>query len=406
MRVLVLSPGVPHPERGASVVLFHHYIAALARSGHDLTHLCLHEGREPDPAAIADHGARTGLVPGRTLFACAAGGFRASRFSVRLENGDPAPLDARIAAARPDAILAFDIHAAALAAGASAARKIVWLGDLQFQSSWYNYLYGFRENPLSLRWLPYAWAQRRAWARVYADVLRHFETVIVSSGSSVAALAELGIASRYAPYPWPAAADLPAALPPKPAMPTFLFFGNLTGLGSRSALHFMFRKVVPRLRRLWGRGGFRLLIAGHADLRDFAVRAIAETPELEFLGFVEDLVGLIRQCHAVLAPMDVPVGNRSRILTAMAAGGLVIAHRNTSLGNPALVDGQTARLFGTADEMVAQMRDAFRDPARQMPVIRAAHRVYEEQFSPAAASGLFVSLLAGQAPAARTDETL
>src|SRR5690606_26755290 len=47
----------------------------------------------------------------------------------------------------PDAIVCFDLEAAAAAAPVGANLKTVWLGDLNFRSMWYNYLYGFRETP-------------------------------------------------------------------------------------------------------------------------------------------------------------------------------------------------------------------------------------------------------------------
>ena len=82
---------------------------------------------------------------------------------------------------------------------------------------------------------------------------------------------------------------------------------------------------------------------------------IADNPEFQWLGFVPDIDSVITACHAVLFPIDVAVGNRSRILTALCKGALVIAHRNVALGNPALVDGRTCALAATPEEFIDRM---------------------------------------------------
>jgi glycosyltransferase involved in cell wall biosynthesis len=204
--------------------------------------------------------------------------------------------------------------------------------------------------------------------------------VLVASHSSVAALARLGIKAEYAPYPWPETGHVQA---PQPAeLPTFLFFGQLGGLGSRSALHFMFEKVYPRLRRRWGPEGFRILIAGAGEFPDWAVRLVDGLKEVERMGFVEDLGVVLRRCHAALFPIAVPVGNRSRILTAMAYGVPVIAHRNCALGNSNLVDGETALLAADASGFAERMERIVREPALARSVADRAYSCYKAHFHP------------------------
>jgi glycosyltransferase involved in cell wall biosynthesis len=81
-------------------------------------------------------------------------------------------------------------------------------------------------------------------------------------------------------------------------------------------------------------------------------------------------------------PIDVPVGNRSRILTAMAMRALVIAHANTALGNPALVDGETCYLASDAEGFVRAMAEAVDNPVRRMTIIDRAFRCYDQRFRP------------------------
>jgi glycosyltransferase involved in cell wall biosynthesis len=281
----------------------------------------------------------------------------------------------------PDIVLCFDLLSAWLTARVPA-RRLVWLGDLRFQTALYHAIYAARENPARAVHIPSNWLGCRAWKKIYGETLRGADQVIVSSHSSIGALTPLGIRSEYEPYPWPETTDeaRSGTDPCPPETPTFLFFGSLGGLGSRSALHLLTCKVFPLLRRCWGKGGFRVLIAGRGTLPGWALQAIAGKPEFETLGFVEDLDGLVARCHAVLVPIDVPVGNRSRILAAMARRALVIAHANAALGNPDLVDGETCYLASSPAGFVDRMQRAVRDRQAASAITARALERFRSRF--------------------------
>ena len=112
---------------------------------------------------------------------------------------------------------------------------------------------------------------------------------------------------------------------------------------------------------------------------------------------IPDLDVEMARSHAVIAPIDVPVGNRSRILTAMAKGSLVIAHRNVALGNPHLIDGETALLAGDAQGFAERMAWAVERPDMRDRIIRHAMQVYRDNYAPSAASPQMAQQLAGVA---------
>ena len=153
-------------------------------------------------------------------------------------------------------------------------------------------------------------------------------------------------------------------------------------------------ELYPRLVRMWGPGGFQLFLAGTKQPADWVQAAIQQKPEIKFEGFVDDLVGFMGRCHAVLVPIKVPVGNRSRILTAMAHGALVIAHRNTALGNADLVSGENCLLAGSADEFLQHMRLAVEAPARAAAIAQNGRQVYERRFAPPMAVAALLDLIA------------
>jgi len=379
-KVLVITAGIPHESEGASVVLFYHYIEHTLRAGHKVFHVLLIEGDTwPDEAVRSYHRKITSFGP------CEIATIRQPRFvrqgafghDLDLSNGRDA-LE-RAAEFAADATIAFDILAAWAAAAVETPRRIVWLGDLNFQTMRYHALYAVRESPRGMLALPRHLLAAWHWKRVYRSVLRGADDIVVSSASSVRELAKLGLRSEYEPYPWPMAVGDRARM--VPTIPTFMFFGNLVGLGSRSALHLLLRLYGPLLA-LWGTRGFRVRIAGRGRLPPWFMSAICDKPEIEWLGFVPDLGSLLDDSHAVLAPIEVPVGNRSRILTGLAHGVLVIAHSNVALGNPDLVDGETCALADDAISFLAHLRRAVEHDEWRQSIALNGRRCYQERFHP------------------------
>ncbi|MDP1611560.1 MAG: glycosyltransferase [Sulfuritalea sp.] len=403
-RVVVITEGVPHPSKGASAVLFFHYVRALVDAGldvlaiviatHDVDAVSLAEYRDPLASAgrfqlVCFKGERT-LVP--------------ERFGL-IKRFDQFPsLSRTVEDFSPQAVLAFDVAMAAVVAPMKIPLKLAWLGDLQFESNWYNYRYSMREDWKAYRWIPYAWFQCLQWKKVYRNALKSFHRIVVSSDSSVAALQRLGLHSSFLPYPWPNQGavdrDVQRRLSGKPA---FLFFGNLVGLGSRSSLHFLFDKVYPRLIAMWGANGFTIIVGGAASPRDWMVSEIAARPEFVFEGFIDDLLHRMAECHAVITPLDVPVGNRSRIITAWAKRVLVVSHVNAARGNPALIDGQTALLATDAQEFADRMRFAYEQPAACEEIINRAERAYLEHYAPDRAAPAFADMIAQASAAQQTN---
>ena len=391
-RLLIVSPGIPHESRGASTVLFYHYIARFKRSGFRVINILLLEPDNHTEESLAEYENKI-ADNGFTIFPCRAQTFvltRPSGFQLNMSATAGAVACAQVFKA--DAVVCFDLLSAWVGGQIEDGAKIAWLGDLRFQTEWYHTWYAVKESWRNLRDLPVAWIRYGLWQRAYRDVLRRMDSVVVSADSSRRHLRRIGVEAAYLPYPWP---DISVrereAATESPQVPSFVFLGTLTGLGSRSAFHFMLDAVYPWAVRVWGRNGFRILIAGARGLPGWVERELGGRPELKYLGFVEDIVGVMRTCHAVLVPIEVPVGNRSRILTAMAAGVPVVAHANAALGNPDLVDGTTCYLARDGRRFVEGMRRAVEKPEEVARIARQARSCYEAHFSPEAATGMLVA---------------
>lgn len=398
--VLIVSPGVPHPSEGASTVLFYQYIRGIAEAGARVLNILLTDATNRDARLLGEYLESTRDLP---LFEAIEHPleqmYRVSRWTraPRVLGLPPSVLD-RARAFRPDAVVCLDLLSAAYARQlASPSSRVVWLGDLNFQTFWYHALHDLREQTGSLLRLLLVAVECLQWRRFYASTLADVRDVIVSSKASEPALQGLGIRSTYLPYPWPAKAETSAAVE-APVLPTFAFFGSLSGLGSRSAFDMMINHIYPQLVSAFGAGGFRLLLAGTRTAPAWVTAAVTGKTEIVLHGFVDDLVAFMRGCHAVLVPIEVPVGNRSRILTAMAHGSLVVAHANTAAGNPDLVSGENCLLARSPAEFVAHLRFAAEQPEEGAGIAARGQQTYLRLFSPVPAVARFVERVSDGLP--------
>jgi len=392
LRLLICSPGVPHESKGASTVLFYHYIDRLKHSRYDILSLLLLQSDSHTDAEVDAYIKKIETPGSFRVQTCTAESFVLNeRSSIRLNTHAAEQALEYGRAFAPDVLFGLDVLSAWVLDELKCPAKLVWLGDLNFQSYWYNTLYAVKENWQAAVAIPGAWYQRHVWSQLYATVLKKVDSVIVSSKSSEVHLRRLGVHSVYKPYPWPNAVSLNGSHDLKHRIPSFLFFGSLTGLGSRSALRFMLTKLYARLIREWGRGGFQIFLCGTRNLPAWVERSLVGKAEIKYLGFVEDIDALMSTCHAVLVPIDVPVGNRSRIVTAMAKGSLVIAHTNASCGNPDLIDGETCYLASNVDEFFHRMQRAFKNPEEVARIVERAREAYRRLFEPKTACEMLVN---------------
>jgi glycosyltransferase involved in cell wall biosynthesis len=393
--ILILGPGVPHPHEGASTVLFYQYIRGLAEAGARLLHVMLTDGTNRNERLRGEYLASMHDQPAFAAVECPLERMYSQNRWTRAPQVQtlPAPTVDRVKAFRPDLVVCLDLLAAAYALQIDTRdARVIWLGDLNFETFWYNAWYDAKERWVSAVRLPLTVLACAQWRRFYRLTLHGARAVIVSSKASEGALHRLGLKSTYLPYPWPAKVETGRPVE-KPSRPAFAFFGSLSGLGSRSAFDTLINTIYPQLVRTWGTGGFTVFLAGTRQAPRWVQSALQDRPEIVFQGFVADLVSFMRACHAVVVPIDVPVGNRSRILTAMAHGSLVVAHRNTTAGNPDLVSGVNCLLAASAEEFAKHLRFAVESPAEALRIARQGQATYERLFSPRPATERFIAVV-------------
>jgi glycosyltransferase involved in cell wall biosynthesis len=399
-RLVICSPCIPQVSGAGSPVVFYRYIEGLKQLGFDIFNLVLSDPAQATEEALHAY-AQSMAKDGQCCIWPIRSGHPIPRSPFRHGLEHSPNLTAAVKAVRafsPDAVFCIDLGSAWVCRDLLDYPTVVWLGDLNFQTFWYHTQYYIKERLISPSRWPYrfarTWVECQLWKKVYRNVLRDARSVVVCAQSSVAELAKLGISSQYLPYPWPDSLSPGQPLARKPGnRPTFVFFGTLAALGSRSALQLLLKEVYPLARRHWGPGAFDLLIAGTRQLPEWAKNQLVDKPEVKYLGFVPDLTDLLSHCHGVLVPIDVPVGNRTRILHSMSGGALVIAHANVALGNPDLVNGTNCYLAANAADFFTSMLLAYECPEKAQAIVEAARQTYEQRFSPEFATRLMANEL-------------
>lgn len=378
-KLAVIIPCVPHPTDGASVVVYFWYAYALKQAGYQILNILLLSNADDLPK-VADY--RKWLEEDdnfQIVSIVCANPITYSKWAGAQDiNGVlSSEIALRVNEFAPDTLVCFDLLSAWAAAQCRAPKKLAWLGDLHFQSFWHNGIYALERRDYRNALINFLYSH--PWKKCYVRALRNFANVIVSSGSSVKQLANLGLKSEYLPYPWPTEPNTVRALP---EIPTLAFFGTLGALGSLSAIRILVKEIYPKMVRRFGRGNFRIKIFGRGTLPAFATKIIEENAEFEALGFVPDLNHVLSGCHALIAPIEAPVGNRSRILTALASGLPVIAHTNTTMGNPDLISGTNCCLGRNADEMLDHFYKLLDDPAHADCIADNGRKLYLDKFHP------------------------
>jgi glycosyltransferase involved in cell wall biosynthesis len=378
-KLALVIPCVPHPTEGASVVVYYWYAYALRQAGYRILNVLLLSSPD-DLTKVAEY--RKQLQEDtnfQVLPIVCANPITYSKWAGAQEiNGAIArDMAQQVNQFAPDALVCFDLLSAWVASSCRVPSKLAWLGDLNFQSFWHNGIYALERRDYRNALINFLYSH--PWKKCYVKALSTFTNVIVSSGSSVQQLANLGLESKYLPYPWPSEV---ATVRAPPEIPVLAFFGTLGALGSLSATRILVKEIHPKLIRKFGRGNFKIKIFGRGSLPSFATKIIAKNPEFEALGFVPDLGVVLSGCHALIAPIEAPVGNRSRILTALANGLPVIAHMNTNLGNPDLISGVNCCLGKNADEMLGHFYSLLSDQDYAARIAEGGRQLYLDKFHP------------------------
>ena len=380
MRTAIILTSVPSEAAGASLSVYFLYISKLARVSTILDLYILGSADKDSLVGIEAlrasfkgvHSVRFFLCPVQEQ--CVSNSLNIKIFSLLW-----APFKFEFSLRESyDSVICFDILAGAYLSPRTAGRRILWLGDLQFELTLWRFLESassllpIRRFYLLLRVL----ASYGRQALFYFLICRRFDKVVCCSKSAEGRLRSIRVNASFIPFPYPARKQIGVDMCPSSTR-SFLFHGNLLGAGSTSGLEFLIGDVLPAAKREWGAGGFRIVVCGRTELSVTNRERLLNFPEVEMLGFVDDLESIMQECHAMLVPISIPVGNRTRVIDAMSSGLVLVGHSNLSLGNPFLISEVNCLLTRSGRDMVLALDRIFHDSELRAKLSGNARAMYE-----------------------------
>lgn len=397
-RIDVVLKGVPSPSIGASRIIFFEYIRGLVEAGFKVRCiLCISVDQKDEVEDFRKEVCMKGLISVHCI-QLTKPLISTSRFSVKVDKSLSSGLRDVLKEDLADLLLVFDVSIAAIIPADYAKQKIIWVGDLGSEVNWYDGVLSIRRNfALGLFKMVSVIIRGYFWKRIYKSSLTNADRVIICSYSSMIPLRRLGIKTIFLPYPWPSMGRLDIDMQrQEPSKPTFLMYGNLKGLGWRSQWELLFSDLVPKLQDAFGKNGFKIEIGGIENAPNWLNKRIESIQEIEFHGYIPNLLEQLSKVHAVIVPLGVPVGNRSRIITALAARTPVIAHKNAAAGNPLLNHGLNCLLADNVEEFVDHMLTIVNDKKFSRLLVENAEVSYFGSYSPQNANQLFLNLVRAQ----------
>lgn len=402
MRILLLSPYLPHRNVGhGGGVAVRDLLRHLARRHEVLLAALVRPGEPPLVAEVAGLGAEVLPLPYSDRSASGTGRWRvaagrslawvraaASGYPGYVEKYWSPGLARRLVAAverfAPQAIqveyFQLSLYARALGrwraarpAGGGPPPRLV-LNSHELGSLPRRRRAAAARNPLERAWLAH---QAARWERLQVAATRWVDATLCVTEQDRQILAALG-GERCLTVPL--GIDTEAVRPvwaPPPGPPKLLFVGSFGHRPNREAAKFLIDKVWPRIAQY--HGSARLVLAGRGS--DAFIEALGRMDErVTATGYVEDLTGLFRECHAFVAPLTEGGGIKIKILEAMARGIPVVT---TPIGAEGIVaSAEDALRVAPPDATFAEtMIRALAEPDANRLRAERARQIIEQRFS-------------------------
>lgn len=225
-----------------------------------------------------------------------------------------------------DHVIAFDSLAISLSRDVSALRKTLILGDPAGRRLWHT-----------TRWTDATLKLKALFVEVAE--LSHF---LFTPRSAVLAMFGSGHARFWSRVLLRNVLDLRPFLCAPPVdlhavrgeRPTIYFGGTLAGSASRQSAETIFNEILPALRAHFGRDMFELRLVG-ASTECFE-KLSAPHNEIKLLGRVGSFESELASGDIFILPMNYPVGVRTRICSALAAGNYCLVDSSVLVNMPEL----------------------------------------------------------------------
>jgi glycosyltransferase involved in cell wall biosynthesis len=223
-------------------------------------------------------------------------------------------------------------------------------------------------------------AALRAYRRLTRELLRDCEAVGAFGQHHADWLRRLGIDCDYYRTPVADPGSPTLATTPRRRPARLLLVGHLRGTATLDGL-IVFGKMLPFLRRELGAGGFEARVVGGHEPPP-ALRPLLAEPEVEHVGFVDDVDAEFRGADVLLVPVSIRLGVRVRVLTGFAHGSCIVTHEANAEGIPELDHGENALLGGDPRTLATEVARAVSDEGLARRLRAGARSTYERFFTP------------------------
>lgn len=172
--------------------------------------------------------------------------------------------------------------------------------------------------------------------------------------------------------------------------PEIAFGGTLASTASQMALKFLESELLPSLRKAFS-DGFRLKMIGS---RTKELERIADSnSEVILMGRVPSFEEELSKTGVFIAPMRYPVGVRTRVCSALAAGCFCICDESILRNLPELKSCHAVRIARTADDYTRALKEYFDNGNKKSIYEQAAKDFYYNHYDYKVAANPILSFL-------------
>jgi glycosyltransferase involved in cell wall biosynthesis len=159
-----------------------------------------------------------------------------------------------------------------------------------------------------------------------------------------------------------------------------LHVGALQTSASRTMLNYWTRELLPEL----GKRSLQLEIrfVGRYD-PIHQISSPFKNIRFSFAGHIENLEDEFKRADVFLAPMNYPVGVRTRVITALSYGVPVVADRSVALGLQELSHGREILYGSNATDVANCLQNAYQDRSTLTHMSASARGAWEKYYDPA-----------------------